>query len=150
MIDVGQVPPPFDLPDGSGGRVSSASLAGKTWVLYFYPKDDTPGCTKEACSFRDHWAELQARGIAVYGVSGDSPASHAKFAKKYALPFPLLSDADHAVSIAYGTWGEKVLYGKTTVGMKRTTFLVGPEGRVLKVWRKPKTDVHAEEILGAL
>ena len=150
MVDVGDMAPPFSLPDGAGGTLDSASLAGKTWVLYFYPRDDTPGCTKEACSFRDHWAELQARGIVVLGVSGDSVASHAKFAKKYSLPFPLLADTDHAVSVAWGTWGEKVLYGKKSIGMKRTTFLVGPDGRVRKVWKKPKTDVHAEEILAAV
>jgi peroxiredoxin Q/BCP len=150
MVDVGDIAPSFSLPDGAGGTLDSASLAGKTWVLYFYPRDDTPGCTKEACSFRDHWADLQARGIVVLGVSGDSVASHAKFAKKYSLPFPLLADTDHAVSVAWGTWGEKVLYGKKSIGMKRTTFLVGPDGRVRKVWKKPKTDVHAEEILAAV
>lgn len=146
MIEAGQVAPDFTLPSQTGD-VSLAGLRGKTVVLYFYPKDDTPGCTKEACSFRDKWSDLQAQGIVVLGVSPDAVDRHAKFATKYQLPFPLLADPDHAVSLAYGVWGEKMMYGKTITGMLRTTFLIGPDGVVRHVWKKPKTEIHADEVL---
>jgi peroxiredoxin Q/BCP len=147
MLEVGQPAPDFTLADQDGKPVSLSSFRGKKVVVYFYPKDDTPGCTKEACSFRDNWAELQARGVVVLGVSAQSAASHKKFASKYSLPFPLLVDADHAMSAAWGTWGEKTMYGKKVTGQLRTTFLVGEDGTVRHVWKKPKTDVHAAEIL---
>ncbi|HEY9724436.1 MAG TPA: thioredoxin-dependent thiol peroxidase [Oscillatoriaceae cyanobacterium] len=150
MLEVGQIAPAFSLPANDGHTVSLADLRGKTVVLYFYPKDDTPGCTKEACSFRDRWSELQRDGIVVLGVSPDNLASHQKFAGKYQLPFPLLADPDHAVAEAYGAWGEKMMYGKTVVGIKRTTFLIDGEGVVRHVWKKPKTEIHADEVLAAL
>ena len=150
MIDVGQPAPAFTLPAQSGGEVSLAGLAGKPVVLYFYPKDDTPGCTKEACSFRDNWDALRAKGVVVLGVSPDTVASHQKFATKYQLPFELLADEGHRVAEAYGAWGEKNLYGKKSMGILRTTFLIGPDGKVLHVWKKPKTDIHAEEVLAKL
>jgi peroxiredoxin Q/BCP len=150
MINTGQVAPAFSLHAHTGETVSLADMAGKTVVLYFYPKDDTPGCTKEACSFRDHWATLQTKGLVVLGVSPDSLDSHEKFAKKFQLPFPLLSDPQHQVAEAYGAWGSKSMYGKTVTGILRTTFLIGPDGVVKHVWKKPKTDIHAEEILAKL
>lgn len=150
MIDVGQPAPAFTAPAGGGQTVSLADYRGKKVVLYFYPKNDTPGCTKEACSFRDHWSALQERGVIVLGVSPDSEASHAKFAGKYSLPFPLLADADHAIASAYGAWGEKNMYGKKITGILRTTFLIDEKGVISFVWRKPKTDVHAEEVLSKL
>lgn len=150
MIDAGQPAPAFTLPAHDGAQVSLAGLAGKPVVLYFYPKDDTPGCTKEACSFRDNWAALQEKGVVVLGVSPDTTASHQKFATKYQLPFPLLADEGHRVAEAYGAWGEKTLYGKKITGILRTTFLIGPDGVVKHVWKKPKTDIHAEEVLAKL
>lgn len=150
MIDAGQPAPAFTLPAHTGESVTLAQLKGKPVVLYFYPKDDTPGCTKEACSFRDHWEALQAKGVVVLGVSPDPVAKHEKFAAKYQLPFPLLADPDHAVAEAYGAWGEKTLYGKKMTGILRTTFLIGADGIVKHVWKKPKTDIHAEEVLAKL
>jgi peroxiredoxin Q/BCP len=150
MLEVGQQAPDFTLPDQDGKPVSLASFRGKSVVVYFYPKDDTPGCTKEACSFRDNWGEIQSRGVVVLGVSAQSSASHKKFAGKYSLPFPLLVDADHAMSSAWGTWGEKTMYGKKITGQLRTTFLLDGGGKVVHVWKKPKTDVHATEILEKL
>jgi peroxiredoxin Q/BCP len=150
MINIGQVAPAFSLQAHTGETVSLSNLAGKTVVLYFYPKDDTPGCTKEACSFRDHWSTLQDKGLVVLGVSPDSLESHEKFAQKFQLPFPLLSDPEHQVAEAYGAWGSKSMYGKTVTGILRTTFLIGPDGVVKHVWKKPKTDIHAEEILAKL
>ncbi len=150
MLDVGQPAPAFNLPAQDGARVSLASLRGKPVVLYFYPKDDTPGCTKEACSFRDNWESLQAKGVVVLGVSPDTAASHQKFADKYKLPFPLLADEGHQVAEAYGAWGEKNMYGKKITGILRTTYLIGPDGVVKHVWKKPKTDIHAEEVLAKL
>lgn len=150
MIDVGQPAPAFTLPAQTGAEVSLASLKGKAVVLYFYPKDDTPGCTKEACSFRDNWETLQEKGVVVLGVSPDTVASHQKFAQKHQLPFTLLADDGHRVAEAYGAWGEKNMYGKKMMGILRTTFLIGPDGLVKHVWKKPKTDIHAEEVLSKL
>lgn len=150
MLEVGQEAPAFSLPSQDGHTITLADLHGKTVVLYFYPKDNTPGCTKEACSFRDRWAELQRAGVVVLGVSPDSLASHQKFADKFQLPFPLLADPDHAVAERYGAWGEKMMYGKTVVGIKRTTFLIDGAGVVRHIWRKPKTEIHADEVLAAL
>lgn len=150
MIEAGQFAPAFSLVAHTGETVSLADLNGRTVVLYFYPKDDTPGCTKEACSFRDHWTELQTQGLVVLGVSPDSLTSHQKFAEKYQLPFPLLSDPNHQAAEAYGAWGSKSMYGKTVTGILRSTFLIGPDGVVKHVWKKPKTDIHAEEVLAKL
>lgn len=150
MIDVGQPAPAFTLPAQDGAQVSLAGLKGKPVVLYFYPKDDTPGCTKEACSFRDNWEALQAKGVVVLGVSPDTETSHQRFADKYKLPFPLLADEGHKIAEAYGAWGEKNMYGKKITGILRTTFLIGPDGVVKHVWKKPKTDIHAEEVLTKL
>ncbi|WBL36102.1 thioredoxin-dependent thiol peroxidase [Tepidiforma flava] len=150
MPDVGAAAPAFSLPDQDGKTVSLADFAGKWVVLYFYPKDDTPGCTKEACSFRDRHAELQAKGAVVLGVSGDSSASHRKFADKYALPFPLLADTEHEVARAYGAWGTKKMYGKEYEGMIRSTVVIDPAGKVAKTWPKVKPDGHGDEVLAWL
>ena len=124
-------------------------LKGQKVVLYFYPKDDTPGCTKEACSFRDAWAKFKKRGIKVLGVSPDSEASHKKFETKYNLPFTLLADKDHAIADAYGVWGEKKFMGRTYMGVLRTTFLIDEKGKIKKVFEKVKPEDHANEVLEA-
>jgi peroxiredoxin Q/BCP len=150
-IEEGRKAPAFRLQDAQGNDVTLADFAGRDLVLYFYPKDDTPGCTKEACGFRDAWKELQKRGVAVVGVSPDSGESHQRFAKKYGLPFPLLSDPDKNAMAAYGAWGEKVLYGKKTTGVIRSTVWIGPDGRVRKHWKRvPKAEAHPEQVLAAL
>jgi peroxiredoxin Q/BCP len=125
-------------------------LRGHAIVLYFYPKDDTPGCTKEACSFRDVYHELQKRGVAVLGVSTDSVESHKKFADKYGLPFPLLADTDASVSKLYGVYGEKTMYGKKYMGINRETFLIDKDGVVHKIWHKVRPEEHADEVLQAI
>src|SRR5438552_10616927 len=135
-IETGNPAPPFSLRDAHGKLVSLADLKGQDVILYFYPKDDTPGCTKEACGFRDDWAELRRRGVRVIGVSPDDAASHHAFAEKYKLPFELLSDPGHQTMEAYGAWGEKTSYGKTTIGVLRSTVWIGPDGRVKKHWPK--------------
>ena len=151
-----QPAPDFTLPAvGSddivkNGYVQLSALRGKNIVLYFYPKDDTPGCVKEACSFRDANQMMQQRGIVVLGVSADDIASHQKFAEKYGLPFPLLADTDTAVSQLYGVWKEKNMYGKKYLGINRETFLIDKEGIVRKAWRKVKADGHAQEVLGTI
>lgn len=150
MLEIGQAAPDFTLQDQDGNTVSMRELRGKKVVLYFYPKDNTPGCTKEACSFRDHFAALRDQGVVVLGVSPDSTASHRKFADKHQLPFTLLADPDHAVADAFGAWGEKTLYGKKFMGLIRSTFLIDEDGTIRHVWKKPKTDVHAEEVLAKL
>ena len=150
MIEEGKKAPDFELPSSEGGEVKLKDLRGKTVVLYFYPKDDTPGCTREACAFRDNQAALKKKGVVVLGVSGDSLASHDKFKAKYKLNFPLLSDSDKAVAKKYGAWGEKVLYGKKSVGMIRSTFVLDGEGVVRKVFPRVKVDGHAEKVLEAV
>ena len=151
MIREGKKAPEFALASSEGGEVRLKDLRGKTVVLYFYPKDDTPGCTREACAFRDSQAALKKKGVVVLGVSGDSLASHAKFKTKYKLNFPLLSDPDKAVAKKYGAWGEKVLYGKKTVGVIRSTVWIGPDGVVRKHWKRvPKADEHPARVLEAL
>ena len=126
------------------------SFRGMPVVLYFYPKDDTPGCTTQACGIRDAWGEFEKRGAVVLGVSADSPAKHAKFQKKYGLPFTLLADEDHAVCSAYGTWVEKSMAGKKYMGIERSTFVIGADGNVAKVMRRVKPDTHADDVLAAL
>jgi thioredoxin-dependent peroxiredoxin len=145
----GDVAPAFTLPNEKGDPVRLADFAGKKVVLYFYPKDDTPGCTRQACGFRDTLSELAAAGVSVVGVSRDGAASHTRFRSKYDLRFPLLSDPDGAVHRAYGAWGTKSNYGKTTTGALRTTVLVGEDGRVRHVWPRVKVDGHAEAVLAA-
>ncbi len=140
--------PDFELHDHTGATVRLADLRGQWVVLYFYPKDDTPGCTTEACSFRDSWSALRDAGAVVLGVSPDTAASHQKFAAKYELPFPLLVDsANHDTARAYGAWGMKRNYGKEYVGLIRSTFVINPQGRVAKVWAKVTTAGHGEKVL---
>ncbi len=150
-VQEGRAAPPFTLPDESGKPRSLADFAGHDVVLYFYPKDDTPGCTKEACGFRDAWKELQKSGVVVLGVSGDDSDSHQKFKAKYKLPFPLLSDPGHKVMEKYGAYGEKVLYGKKTRGVIRSTVWIGPDGKVRKHWaRVASAEKHPQQVLEAL
>ena len=151
MLEPGSPAPAFTLTDGEGRPVSLTDFAGRHLVLYFYPKDDTPGCTKEACGFRDAWRELQDLGVAVLGVSADDAASHARFASKYRLPFPLLSDPDHRVMTAYGAYGEKMMYGVKKVGVIRSTVWIGPDGRVRHHWaRVANAERHPEQVLTTL
>jgi peroxiredoxin Q/BCP len=150
-IEEGKKAPAFTLTDASGKKVALADFAGKHVILYFYPKDDTPGCTKEACGFRDDWKELQKAGAMVLGVSADDAASHQRFAAKYELPFPLLSDPDRKVMTTYGAYGEKMMYGKKTTGVIRSTVWIGPDGKVRKHWaRVPDAATHPEKVLEAL
>jgi peroxiredoxin Q/BCP len=149
MIKEGTNAPAFKTTDADGETVSLKELRGRKVVLYFYPKDDTPGCTKEACSFRDAWAKFKKRGITVLGVSPDSEASHKKFETKYKLPFTLLADKDHAIADAYGVWGEKKFMGRTYMGVLRTTFLIDEKGKIKKVFEKVKPEDHASEVLDA-
>ncbi|TAJ98514.1 MAG: thioredoxin-dependent thiol peroxidase [Candidatus Manganitrophaceae bacterium] len=142
--------PTFILPSSDGGEADLTSYRGKTVVLYFYPKDDTPGCTKEACAFRDSFAALKKAKAVVLGVSLDPLPSHQKFIQKYTLPFPLLSDADAAVSKAYGVYKLKSLYGRQFWGIERSTFIIDPKGKISHLFRRVKVDSHVEEILSAL
>jgi peroxiredoxin Q/BCP len=144
---VGDPAPHFDLPGDDGQRHSLAALRGRRFALFFYPRDSTPGCTTEACDFRDRHAALLSAGVQVLGVSGDDLKSHAKFRGKHALPFPLLSDAGNAVARAYGVFGEKTLYGRVSQGIIRSTFLVGPDGRIEAAWSPVKVNGHAEAVL---
>jgi peroxiredoxin Q/BCP len=150
-IEEGKAAPAFTLTDAGGNKVSLADFKGKDVVVYFYPKDDTPGCTKEACGFRDNWRELEQRGVVVIGISPDDAASHAKFVDKYSLPFILLSDPDRKVMEKYGAYGEKTLYGKKTMGVIRSTVWIGADGKVRKHWaRVAKAETHPEAVLAAL
>jgi peroxiredoxin Q/BCP len=150
-IEEGKAAPAFTLPDQDGKKISLKDFAGKNVILYFYPKDDTPGCTKEACGFRDGWKDLQKAGAVVLGVSADGAESHKKFISKYKLPFTLLSDADRKVMEKYGAWGEKMMYGKKTTGVIRSTVWIGTDGKVKKHWaRVPKAEAHPEKVLEAL
>jgi peroxiredoxin Q/BCP len=150
-LEEGKKAPAFKLTDASGKTVTLADYAGKDVILYFYPRDDTPGCTKEACGFRDSWKEIQKLGAIVVGVSPDSGASHQKFAAKYKLPFPLLSDPDKKAMTAYGAFGEKVMYGKKVQGVIRSTVWIGPDGKVKRHWaRVAKAEAHPDQVLAAL
>jgi len=150
-IQEGRKAPDFILPDASGRSVSLSDFKGRDVIVYFYPRDDTPGCTKEACGFRDSWKQLQAGNVAVLGISADSPASHTKFASKYRLPFQLLSDPDRKVMEAWGAYGEKMMYGKKTKGVIRSTVWIGPDGVVRKHWaRVANAAKHPEAVLEAL
>lgn len=150
MVDAGDPAPDFQAVDDQGRTVSLTDFRGRPVVLYFYPKDDTPGCTREACAFRDLFGELQRAGAAVLGVSPDGTASHARFKEKHGLPFPLLSDPDHRIAEAYGVWKEKRMYGRTYYGVERTTFVIGPDGRVAAVIRGVKPVEHPARALAAL
>ena len=150
MVKEGKPAPEFELPSSEGGEVSLASLRGKTVVLYFYPRDMTPGCTREACEFRDTQAPLKKAGAVVLGVSPDALPAHDRFKKEYKLNFPLLSDPDKKVAKKYGAWGEKVMYGKKVTGMIRSTFVIDGEGTVRKVFPRVKVDGHAEKVLEAV
>jgi peroxiredoxin Q/BCP len=147
MIAEGMKAPDFSLVDEKGKTWSLADFAGKSFVLYFYPKDDTPGCTTEACGFRDEYAVFKDKGVEVVGVSPDSGASHAKFRNKFNLPFVLLSDPDKKTLMDYGAYGEKIMYGKKVMGVIRSTFVIDAEGKVLKAFPKVKPQDHAQEIL---
>ena len=149
MIKEGAAAPNFTATNTNGDTVRLKDLRGKKVVLYFYPKDDTPGCTKEACSFRDAFSEFKKQGIEVIGVSTDSEASHKKFTAKYKLPFTLLADTDHSIADAYGVYGEKKFMGRTYMGVKRMTFLIDEKGKVTKVFEKVKPEEHAREVLEA-
>lgn len=148
--EVGAKAPAFTLVSDGGTKVKLSELKGKPVVLYFYPKDDTPGCTKEACSFRDRSADMEAHGAVVLGVSPDDVESHIKFRDKYELNFPLLADSDHQVAEKYGAWREKNMYGKKSMGIQRSTFLIDREGKIAKVWKRVRVDGHDEQVLEAL
>jgi peroxiredoxin Q/BCP len=149
LLAVGDKAPAFRTKDQDGNGVSLGDFKGQKVVLYFYPKDDTPGCTKEACSFKDVWARFRKRNIAVLGVSADDEKSHKKFAQKYSLPFRLLADTDKTLVKDYGVWGEKSLYGRKFMGIHRVTYLIDEKGKIARVWPKVKPDGHADEILEA-
>ena len=149
MIKENDAAPDFTLLADDGGPVTLSSFRGRKVVLYFYPKDDTPGCAKEACSFRDDYSQFLAKGAVVIGVSPDEGESHRKFRAKFGLPFYLLSDPTHEVAEAYGAWGEKTIYGRTTVGILRSTFVIDEQGQIARVYRKVHPGGHAQEVLAA-
>ena len=150
MIEEGKPAPNFELTSDSGETVSLAALRGTPVVLYFYPKDDTPGCTKQACGIRDRYGEFERAGAVVLGVSPDDEGSHVKFKNKYHLPFTLLADTDHSVAEEYGVWGEKSYLGKKYTGVKRSTFVIDADGNIKKVIHDVKPATHADEVLAAL
>ena len=150
LLEVGDKAPAFKAKNQEGEMVSLSDFKGKKLVLYFYPKDDTPGCTKEACSFRDGWSKFRKRGVAVLGVSTDDEKSHRKFAEKFSLPFPLLADPEKKIVTDYGVWGEKSMYGRKYMGTNRVTYLIDEKGKIAAVWPKVKPDGHADEILGSV
>ncbi len=149
-IEEGAAAPDFTLASDTGQKVSLRALRGQPVVLYFYPADDTPGCTKEACNFRDRQADLSRLGAVVLGISPDDDKSHGKFRDKYGLNFPLLVDSDHQLAERYGAWREKNMYGKKSMGIQRSTFLIGPDGMVRKVWKRVSVDGHDQQVLEAL
>ena len=150
MVQEGKPAPDFELESDSGETVKLSELRGKPVVLYFYPKDDTPGCTRQACDIRDAWGEFERAGAVVLGVSPDDERSHVKFKQKYGLPFPLLADTDHAIAEEYGVWQEKSFAGKTYMGVVRSTFVIDAEGKVARALRNVKADTHADEVLAVL
>jgi peroxiredoxin Q/BCP len=149
-IEEGSPAPVFSLKGDDGKTYKSADFKGKPVVVYFYPKDDTPGCTKEACAFRDRKKEIEKLGAVVLGVSPDDADSHAKFRKKFDLNFPLLIDENHALADQFGAWREKNMYGKKSMGIVRSTFLIGPDGKIAKAWKKVNVDGHDEQVLDAI
>jgi len=150
MIEEGKPAPTFTLRSNTGEDVSLASLRGQRVVPYFYPRDDTPGCTRQACGIRDAWGEFEHRGAVVLGVSPDSPSKHMRFREKYGLPFTLLADEDHSVAEAYGVWVEKSMLGKKYMGIERSTFVIEADGNEAQVMRRVKPDTHAGDVLAAL
>jgi thioredoxin-dependent peroxiredoxin len=150
MVEEGKPAPDFELTSDTGERVRLSDLRGKPVVVYFYPKDDTPGCTAQACGIRDNYDAFGERGAVVLGISPDDEGSHVKFKQKYGLPFTLLADPDHAVAEQYGVWGERKAYGKTYMGVERSTFLIASDGTVARVMRRVKPDTHADQVLEAL
>ena len=150
MLETGQMAPDFTLPDQDGQPFTLSSLRGGYVVLYFYPKDNTSGCTKEACSLNGELDAFRGLGARVGGVSADGSESHQRFIARYSLGFTLLSDGDHEVMKAYGAYGEKTMYGKKTVGVIRSTFLIDPEGRIVRIWRKVNTATHGQDVRAAL
>ncbi len=146
-LKVGDAAPSFSLKNTEGETVKLSDYKGKKVVLYFYPRDMTPGCTKEACGFRDDFAQLKKRGVEVIGVSGDDQDSHQKFTEKYSLPFTLLSDPDHEMMEKYGAWGEKNLYGKKSMGVLRITYIIDEEGKIAHLFKRVKTDTHSQDVL---
>jgi peroxiredoxin Q/BCP len=150
VIEEGRPAPDFELKTDSGDTMSLSSLRGKPVVLYFYPKDDTPGCTKQACGIRDVYGEFERAGAVVLGISPDNEGSHVKFKQKYDLPFTLLADTDHSVAEQYGVWGEKSFAGRKYMGVNRSTFVIGEDGTVMKVMHDVKPATHADDVLAAL
>lgn len=150
MVEAGKPAPDFSLLDQQGKQVTLSKLKGSPVILYFYPKDDTPGCTKEACAFRDEFAAFKQKGAIVLAVSTDAPRSHQKFAEKHNLPFTLIADETKQVVQAYGVWGEKTFMGRKYLGTHRVTFLIGPDGRIKRIWPEVKPETHAKEVLGTL
>jgi peroxiredoxin Q/BCP len=150
MIEEGKPAPNFELESDAGETVRLSDLRGRPVVLYFYPKDDTPGCTRQACGIRDTWGELGQRGAIVLGVSPDSTKSHARFKAKYELPFTLLADPEHAAAEAYGVWVERTMAGRRYLGIERSTFVIDADGNVAKVMRRVNPDTHADDVLAAL
>lgn len=150
MLDVGNPAPNISLVSDTGETISLSALRGKPVVLYFYPKDDTPGCTRQACGVRDSWESFEQAGATVLGVSPDGEASHVKFKEKYSLPFTLLSDPEREAAKAFGVWVEKKNYGKTSMGIERTAFVIGPDGTIAKIFRRVNPDEHADKVLAAL
>jgi thioredoxin-dependent peroxiredoxin len=150
VVEEGKPAPDFELTSDEGKAVRLSDLRGKPVVVYFYPKDDTPGCTAQACGIRDNYEAFGERGAVVLGISPDDEGSHVKFKQKYGLPFTLLADTDHSVSEEYGVWGEKSYAGRKYMGVERSTFVIDPEGNVATVMRRVKPDTHAEQVLDAL
>lgn len=150
FLEPGRKAPAFTLVSDSGEKVKLSDLAGSPVVLYFYPKDDTPGCTREACNFRDRLGEITKLGAKVIGISPDDTTRHGKFRDKYSLNFPLLSDPDHKVAEKYGAWREKNMYGKKSMGIQRSTYLIGPDGKVARVWKNVRVDGHDQQVIDAL
>jgi peroxiredoxin Q/BCP len=149
-LKIGDPAPDFAAATQGGGHVSLSDFKGRTVILYFYPRDNTPGCTREACAFRDAYAQFQTKGAVVLGVSVDSVKSHDKFVEKFSLPFPLLADESKAIVQAYGVWGEKTFMGRKHMGIHRVTFQIGPDGRIRNIWPQVKPEEHAAEVLAAL
>ena len=150
MVEEGKPAPDFELVADDGRRIRLSALRGRPVVVYFYPKDDTPGCTTQACGIRDAWDEFSERGAEVLGISPDTETSHVKFKEKHGLPFTLLADPDHSTAEAYGVWVEKRNYGKTSMGIERSTFVIDADGTVAKAMRRVKPDTHAADVLAAL
>ena len=150
MVAEGAPAPDFELVSDEGERVRLSALRGKPVVVYFYPKDDTPGCTKQACGIRDAWDDFRSRGAEVLGISPDNETSHVKFKQKYGLPFTLLADPDHSTAEAYGVWREKSFAGRKYMGVERSTFVIDRDGKVVKAMRRVKPDTHAADVLAAL